>query len=258
MRGIALALLVTTGLVQTAFAMDVPADAPVTPAPVQHRWGGFYGGLKSGSTWYNADPTATGGGAFSAPGAFPLSSDFIGANQPGLRPNSLTGGMQLGYNWQRGQMLFGWEADANTIGVRQSIANPAAGTIASLAPDGSISTSYVATLRPRVGIVADRWMVYATGGLAMSAWKTDDSLNFSTLGAGASASQTKLGWTVGGGAEWVVTPDISAKVEYQYLDLGKQNGAALSGSSAPADSFASRFTANIIRFGLNFKFEGWK
>lgn len=253
MRGIALALLITTGLVPTAYAMDVPAEAPAVSAPVQHRWGGFYGGPKSGSTWYNSDPTATGGGAFSAPGAFPLSSDFIGASQQGLRPNNLTGGMQLGYNWQRGQVLFGWEADTNTIGIR-----PVAGTIASLAADGSVSTSSVATLRPRVGIVADRWMVYATGGLAVSTWQPTANLNFNTLGAGTSASQAKLGWTVGGGAEWVVTPDVSAKVEYQYVDLGKQNAAALSGGASGADSFTSRFTANIIRFGLNFRFDGWK
>lgn len=127
-----------------------------------------------------------------------------------------------------------------------------------MSADGSVSTSSSATLRPRVGVVADRWMVYATGGLAVSTWQPTAGLNFNTLSTGTSASQAKLGWTVGGGAEWVVTPDVSAKVEYQYVDLGKQNAAALSGGTAGADSFTSRFTANIIRFGLNFRFDGWK
>ena len=39
----------------------------------------------------------------------------------------------------------------------------------------------------------------------------------------ASASETRLGWTIGAGLEWAYIPNWSLKLEYGYLDLGSRS-----------------------------------
>jgi outer membrane immunogenic protein len=77
-------------------------------------------------------------------------------------------------------------------------------------------------------------------------------------------SNSRVGWTAGGGAEWLFAPNWSVKVEYLYYDLGSvtyglspltntfTDTGAVAWSSSP---FATtRFTGNIVRAGLNYHF----
>ena len=77
-------------------------------------------------------------------------------------------------------------------------------------------------------------------------------------------SETRAGWTAGGGVEWMFAQNWSAKVEYLHYDLGTGNfsWAAL---GAPTSTFFSgvvyqtettsvHFRGDIVRAGLNYKF----
>ena len=93
-------------------------------------------------------------------------------------------------------------------------------------------------MRGRVGYAFDRFMPYVTGGAAFGNIK-------STVAGVGSSDETKAGWTVGGGLEAALAGPWTAKVEYLYVDLGR------GGSILGADT---RFNANIVRAGLNYRF----
>src|SRR5262249_19558820 len=79
-----------------------------------------------------------------------------------------------------------------------------------------------------------------------------------------STTDTKVGWTVGGGAEWLIWGNWSIKAEFLYVDLGRVTNVSVnSGIFNPA---VSRFVAGafiphdhslreqIARVGLNYQF----
>ncbi|HTF77308.1 MAG TPA: hypothetical protein VK620_23850, partial [Bradyrhizobium sp.] len=87
-----------------------------------------------------------------------------------------------------------------------------------------------------------------------------------TLTSG-SFSGTRVGYVVGGGGEWMLSSNWSAKLEYLHYDLrsatyatgGLANNleqASLqgSGTAAVATSSKVRFNDNIVRVGVNYHF----
>lgn len=106
-----------------------------------------------------------------------------------------------------------------------------------------IENTWLGTLRGRVGYSFGAWLPYLTGG---GAWG-----NVKVQSAGGSVSDTKGGWTAGGGIEYSLG-QWSAKLEYLYIDLGTAtcNAAAC---LLPADAMVD-VTANIFRAGLNYRF----
>ena len=214
-------LLASVGLlalgVASASAADIvrarraPPPAPVYVTPA-FSWTGFYAGINGGYGW-------GGSTSFSAPLA---SSSFDTSG-------GLVGGT-LGYNYQMNQIVFGVEGDIDASWIKGS----------SICGGLTCETknSWLGTVRGRVGYAFDRFMPYVTGGAAFGDIKN-------TITPIGSASETRAGWTVGGGLEANLYGPWSAKVEYLYVDLG--SGAPVAGSSA-------EFKTNIVRAGLNYHF----
>ena len=75
-------------------------------------------------------------------------------------------------------------------------------------------------------------------------------------------SNTRPGWTAGGGLEWMFSPNWSVKAEYLYYDLGKVTFGVggLTLATAGATFFtdlpvaSTRFNGHIVRVGLNYHF----
>ena len=95
----------------------------------------------------------------------------------------------------------------------------------------SSRVNWYGTVRGRLGFLfTPTLLVYGTGGLAYGGVNT--TVNHNTLmvsfpltsqglaPGSASFSDTRVGWTAGGGLEWMFMPNWSAKVEYLYTDLG--------------------------------------
>src|SRR5262249_23542526 len=107
------------------------------------------------------------------------------------------------------------------------------------------------TVRGRIGYGFDRSLIYFTGGLAYGGVKDRLSTNFSKT---LIFDDTKTGYVLGGGVEYLLAPSWSVKAEYQYLDLGsdtlsftKINGTA---------TFTDPHTYNTVRAGLNYPLGG--
>ena len=69
----------------------------------------------------------------------------------------------------------------------------------------------------------------------------------------AATGNSKSGWTVGGGLEYMFAPNWSVKGEYQYYNFGNTNFA-----TGPAPLVGSRFRddEHTVKVGVNYRF-GW-
>jgi outer membrane immunogenic protein len=233
-----------------------------------YNWTGFYVGVNAGGAWGRSNAATT---TLDPPVSYfniasPAAIAAAGAQRVGS--SGFTGGLTAGYNWQAGNILFGLESDFNYFGLRGS--SSGSGIYPCCAPSGftvnsSVSTDWLMTFRPRVGIAANNWLFYVTGGLAVADVKSHFSFTdtFAAATESASISRTKAGWTVGAGTEYALMNGWSVKAEYLYVNLGSEsvtsNNLLLGGTSAlPLQTFSHNadLRANIVRAGINYKFGG--
>ncbi len=115
------------------------------------NWSGLYVGVNGG---YGTDASNIG--------------SKIGAPFD-LSPAGAFGGGQIGYNAQRGNFVFGVEADiqgANITDSKTLTETVTVGDAGQLRLGLNTSLDWFGTVRGRVGYAFDRTLVYATGGLA--------------------------------------------------------------------------------------------
>ena len=236
---------------------------PVFVAPPPYNWTGFYVGLNAGGVWGNGSTSITGTPSFLALG-------------PGLVPGTINnnssagfiGGGQVGYNYQMGAVVFGGEADIDGTSLSRSGSFTSVATLGkggpTLTTNGSARLDYLGTVRGRLGFAAwDRLLLYATGGLAYGGAHTSGSVFANGTGEvwQGSNNPTRVGWTIGGGAEYAITDNISIRAEYLYYNLGKQTNNALGNAAAVAAvgsglymTTSTQFDGSIARAGVNYKF----
>jgi outer membrane immunogenic protein len=285
--------------------MPVKAPPTPPPAPV-YNWTGFYGGLNMGVSFGRASadvnyfaptdsrfpPVSTVCGP--AGNALCISgSDTVDMSGP-------LGGVQIGYNWQNGNYLAGLEADFQgtgqsgtrdlTAGFNNGVTGPGGVTTGTAAISIRERMPWLGTVRGRIGYVANPWLLYATGGLAYGRIEVDSSASAGAvllpIGIGGSPTcngpavtvaptcplwnvnngVTKIGWTVGAGAEWALGGNWTAMAEYLFVDLGSFSttftglggcfgpAPACAGEGAGTGTIHSRITDNIVRLGLNYQF----
>jgi outer membrane immunogenic protein len=239
--------LATTALVALAVGSANAADLaarPVykapPPAPV-YSWTGVYWGVNVGYSWGQAKNDVNVAGA-----PFSDSQDV----------NGVIGGGQIGINWQVANWVFGLESDIQASGQKGSSSGTfgAAGDTFAFSADHKLE--WFGTSRVRIGFLpVENILLYATGGVAYGQVKSSYTVADVTSGgvAGLDFKDTRAGWTVGAGVEGLLGGGWSAKLEYLYVDLGKNTTTAVLDGATLA-SFDSKFTDNIVRVGLNYKF----
>jgi len=286
------AAFVALGLA-SAFAADLPsrtyAKAPAAAAPA-YNWSGWYGGLNAG--WVGGSGRVSNDASIVSTSTAPVNAEamVLGATNTAGTSSGFIGGGQFGYNYQFSHLFVaGFEADIQGLSgahKRSSSAIPllddrereGAG-IASVVTNSTTTRdlSYLGTLRARIGVLAvPSFLLYATGGLAYGGVKSDTTIAQSvtntdrpppsTLTSG-SFSGTRVGYVVGGGGEWMLSSNWSAKLEYLHYDLGsatyatgglannlEQASLQGSGTAAVATSSKVRFNDNIVRVGVNYHF----
>jgi len=277
----------------SAFAADLPsrtyAKAPAAAAPA-YNWSGWYGGLNAG--WVGGSGRVSNDASIVSTSTAPVNAEAmaLGATNTAGTSSGFIGGGQFGYNYQFSHLFVaGFEADIQGLSgahKRSSSAIPlldgqseGEGNIASVVTNSTTTRdlSYLGTLRARIGVLAvPSFLLYATGGLAYGGVKSDTTIAQSvtntdrpppaTLTSG-SFSGTRVGYVVGGGGEWMLSSNWSAKLEYLHYDLGsatyatgglannlEQASLQGSGTAAVATSSKVRFNDNIVRVGVNYHF----
>jgi outer membrane immunogenic protein len=254
-----------------AVAADLsPAyKAPVKAISPVANWTGFYIGGNVGYGWDSGSTTGISSASID-PALAPALAAIVGAGSypAALSPSTkgVIGGGQIGYNWQLPpQWLIGLEADlqgADLRGTDSQTRSPAFFDAASTGVTKSID--WFGTVRGRIGFLATpQWLLYGTGGLAYGQTKstftttdlTAGCLPNATLCANGASSSTRAGWTAGAGAEAMLAPNWSVKVEYLYVDLGRRS-INIPSSTIPAIMFntSTSFREQLVRVGLNYHF----
>jgi outer membrane immunogenic protein len=233
--GLAISALLLAAPLSGALAADMAAKAPpsVPLAPV-YCWTGFYVGLDAGGAWARdvVSPTIADGGTF--PRSNTLSS------------TGALGGGTLGYNFQAGSAVFGVEGDLGGMATGTQNGDPHGGTEIDFIKGG-----FYADATGRLGFVASNvFLLYAKGGYAFydGTARTTSGLPGFTVGN----SGTFNGWTAGGGIEYKMTANLSAKVEYLYYDFGSETATLT--SAAGVFPYSNSLKINTVKIGLNYAF----
>lgn len=197
---VAFAGLVVSG---AANAADMQRSTPYyqPPAGSYYNWSGAYAGANVGYQWGKVKNTGT-------------------------NPSGLEGGLQLGYNWQNGQFVFGGETDLQISGADDTFA------------PFKFSNPWFGTLRGRAGLAMNNILFFGTLGLAYGGLKGET--------AGLSESKTHIGWTAGLGVEVGFNQQWSAKIEYLYADLSNR-AYSITGTQ-------NGLSTSIVRVGVNYHF----
>jgi outer membrane immunogenic protein len=141
-------------------------------------------------------------------------------------PSGIEGGVHGGYNWQTGQFVFGGEADISAAGASDTFA------------PWKFSNRWFSTVRGRVGYALNNILFYGTGGLAFGDGRV--------VVGGVSESKAHFGWSAGVGMEVGLTSNLSARVEYLFIDLADKP-YAVTGSS-------HGFESSLLRLGFSYRF----
>jgi outer membrane immunogenic protein len=228
--------------------------AAYVPPPASN-WAGFYLGGNLGSG-IGRDRTA-----------FTLAAVGASTELFDLSPDGINGGVQAGYNWQAANWVFGLEADIQVSSQRD---NRACVQTSNRFPAPILFAAYDATLpwfgtvRGRFGYSVGSTLFYATGGYAYGSVKTKIAASFLGFPGNAEISDTKSGWTVGGGIETpftfltgVLGHNWTSKTEYLYVDLGTSSGTfsfPVGGGAAVTAINSTQLREHIFRTGLNYHF----
>jgi len=251
------------------FSQALAADLPVksaAPAPT-FSFSGCYVGVNMGYGGSGSNFTS----ALSPGTHLVLPADLISAGNTGIgsgNDQGFIGGGQAGCNLQTGNFVFGIEGDWQYFNSNPNFSD-SNGSIASTGDPVTIAqslrTNSLATIRPRIGIVSDRILIYATGGVAFaSASYTETYTDQFNGGANAAfgiatASRNLVGWTAGAGWEWAWTDHVSVKAEYLFSSFPTLNGLgtiAETGNPGATNALhgSADLTIQTARLGLNYRF----
>jgi outer membrane immunogenic protein len=241
-----------------ALAADLPYRAPppvyLPPAPI-FTWTGVYLGGQIGYAWGSGNNDFTGFDPFFGPAGTFLSTSLGGT------PSGVIGGAHVGYNYQINQWVFGLEGDVNGLSLRN--------TGVAFFPDGTTVSAQTradiqGSIRGRLGIAWDRALIYGTGGVAFGGFNTDVTIanNGAITGtpffASGNVSNTRVGWTVGGGIDYAVTNNWSVFAEYRYTNWGTIRDGNFAGIVAAPGVFFDghrHLNQNQVQVGFSYKFD---
>lgn len=239
--------MVTLALAAAAFAAPAyAADMAVPPSynppaaalpPAMYNWTGIYvGGNVGGGFLSDSISQAT------PPGPITISATQT------AHPAGIIGGAQLGANYQFDSWVVGAEGAWSASNLSGYGISPATGA----GVDQERNTSnplWLAAVSGRLGYAANDWLFYAKGG---GAWMHVQYIQDLLLGGVAGATQimnvNRAGFVAGGGVEYGLTENLSARLEYDFYDFGTKTYQF---AATPVNNTSYLHT---ITFGLNWRF----
>lgn len=264
------ALCLSLSLAQEARAADLITKAKPVAAPIADPWTGFYIGANAGYSWGKADTT-------SSVDPFPepsLSFTFPGSfSKTSLKPDGGIAGGQIGYlqriinNW-----YVGFEGDFQWSGQKakgqaffedsRPCTTPACEF--SNTTDITAKLSWFATLRGTLGVDVNGLLVSVSGGLAHGRVSVSGLNTFFvtavtcctdiTRTTSFSHVENKTGWAAGARIQGKLSRDLSWWIEYLHLDLGSIGGGTFTDGPVVLTVNTVKFTDDILRIGLNYRF----
>lgn len=236
----------SAGNIEQTLALPPPPTAGVD-------WTGFYVGLYAGGAWQS-------GAEFSSltpyrgvpPHSWTTSGD-----------ETLIGGGVLGFNWQFGPIVAGVEAEIGYLKFENRAVDPYYRSRAVYAL--SKVNDWEEFIGGRLGYAWDAFLLYAKTGVLFAEYDTrayDTARSHWRTPVQAWEDSTNMTWAVGGGLEYALTRQWSAKIEYLYLDFSATQYTGDDPSifvMRPGQYVWSKDAAPVqtVRAGISYRFSGW-
>jgi outer membrane immunogenic protein len=251
------------GAVQ-AQAADMAVKARPYAAPVAaFTWSGAYVGGNVGGIWgQHRDDVA--GVLISGTGADCAFATSCGISNSSGWSSSIIGGIETGYRFQHGIWVLGFEQDIRWTNLRNTF------TVGAPTPAGAFvagdtftnRVNWLADTRVSAGLAFDRTLLFVAGGLATASM--DTSAAFVAVPGGPvvagidDAHKYHFGYTIGGGAQYAFTDNVSLGVEYRYTKLNNESynlGTVIGPGASVRPVFANvDFRSSEILGRLDIKF----
>jgi outer membrane immunogenic protein len=263
MKRLFLGSVALVALGTSAFAAEMRVPPPAPPPPPAYTWSGCYVGASAGNSWGRSQHFTTAGSTLNSPGA---QFNILPAGAPitdNFDVSGFIGGGTLGCNWQWGAWVFGIEGDGsatNKSGQQFEGALVPVGGTTRAAWISETQERWLVTARGRLGLTNFWWfgpntLLYVTGGGAWAKIDTSEFLSGRVINASLQESNTRSGWTVGGGLEYALGYGWSAKSEFLYVKFDNfttfTSGPFNPGIVSPREVKLEDY---IWRAGLNYKF----
>jgi outer membrane immunogenic protein len=205
----------------------------VTAARAQeHRpFNGLYFGLHGGNSWQGAT------GVFDNQNA---TGNYT--NLSGLDVNGGIVGAQLGYNAQWNWFMLGVEGDASAHVDDNSVLSPTGIQLAS-------DSSYLASIRGRMGVVVYDWLFFGTAGVGFSETKFSETTP--SLAFNGTLRQRETGAVYGGGIEWQFIHGVTVRGEYLHYNVGNTTEIPTTFTSATSGDYIRFGDIDVARAALN-------
>jgi opacity protein-like surface antigen len=173
------------------FVLPTAADATA------FTWRGFYIGGTAGAG-FGGDSSSVDLDGFNYLVDNPIPGEVtkVGAE------SAFIGGVEIGYNHTVNRMVLGIEADLSGFNFRAAEIPNSSRTDWGSDTRVSVEMNWLSTVRGRLGIAMDRWLIYGTGGVAFSdgEYRNHDFCNtVPPCGGGLIDAQGDMGtgWTTG-------------------------------------------------------------
>jgi outer membrane immunogenic protein len=185
-------------------------------APASADFAGLYVGGHVGGIWGDIETTTT----------TDTTLWFQGTNAD-FAPSGVIAGGQLGYNFQFSGWVAGIELSGSTLDFEETL---------SIGDDRySAEVEWLGVAALRAGwLWNQRSLVFLKGGYAAGSVQTRDIDTIAPTGS-FSTDEMHGGWMAGAGFEHMLSPDVSAALEYNYIDLGNQDHTGVSGGTVLND-----------------------
>lgn len=184
------------------------------------------------------------------------------------KKSSLNGGVSVGYDTQKGDLLVGVEADVTFQDLKLSHyysrvdpnPNPLFNGVYT---NTTYQTQFgnMATIRARAGFTHGDFLFYATAGIAAGHVKNRFTLELPNFvvpysSPDWSGSGIRYGYAAGAGVEYNVSSNMSMKFEGMYVDLADTTVHGEDPGAFPGETIDYRFKNNVFmgKIGLNFGF----
>ncbi|RAI41897.1 outer membrane protein [Rhodoplanes roseus] len=215
------ALSVVCAGAATAADMAVKAPAPVAVAAAP--WTGCGLGFNVGGAWGDA-----------------WWSNSVGAYSESLPMSGAVAGAQLYCDYQTGPLVIGLEGNYSWTNLQGNGAATAGALY-------QTTINAIGGAGGRVGLVVDKALVFVR---AQAVWADIDHTH-NLGGLTGTTSDTRVGWGIGAGVEYMVAPVLTARLEYNYDDFGSKSYTY---ATMPTMPYTEQTRFHIMKLGLNYKF----
>lgn len=226
-------------------------------------WSGFYVGGLLGGARNNAEARTTVGVQkyLDATDAGQIDRAAGDTDMHQWRP---TGGLVGGYSKQFGNVVVGIEASANAIFLNEDhVVSETYITVptAQYTIKQSVSTDWMATVRPRLGWAQENWLGYVTGGVAATQLQLDTLYTDNAFSGYSKSSKSDLvlGWSLGFGGEYTLGQNWGLRGEYLYTRFDQIKSASETTStnnSGGALHHSAEVDIHAVMVGVVYRFKG--